>query len=388
MSTLKCTGVHAFTADPVEIRIDSGGVIQAVDELVDPHLQSSPIQIAPGFIDLQVNGFAGADYNSPQTPHERIAHSLQAQFACGVTRLYPTLITGPEERITGSLRNLVQARSRLAEGSAIEGFHVEGPHISPEDGPRGAHPARWVRKPDLEEYRRWQDAADGLVRLITIAPEWPEAPRYIEHVTGDGVAVSLGHTNSTRAQIRDCVAAGATMSTHLGNGAHSVLTRHPNYIWEQLAEDRLTASFIADGIHVGEAFLKVAIRAKGTSHSVLVTDAVMPAGCAPGPYELGEVEVELLPPGDRVVLRGGTRLAGSALRMHDAVANLMQMTGASLREAVIMATINAARAGRVGGRLRGLAPGDRADLVRFELRDGRLHVLDTWIAGTRVYSAP
>ena len=386
MSSLKCTGVHVFTGDPVEVRFDSGGMIQAVDQLIDPLSQTPKIFIAPGFIDLQVNGFAGADYNSPSTPHELIADSLRAQFACGVTRLYPTVITGSEERITGSLRNLVQARSTLSEGLAMEGFHVEGPHISPDDGPRGAHPQRWVRKPDIEEYKRWQDAAQGLVRLITIAAEWPDSPKYIEHVTGDGVVVSIGHTNSTGAQIRDCVAAGATMSTHLGNGAHGVMTRHPNYIWEQMAEDRLTASFIADGIHVGEAFLKVGIRAKGVDRSVLVTDAVMPACCEPGPYELGEVEVELLPPGDRVVMRGGTRLAGSALRMHDAVSNAMEMTGISLREAVIMATINAARVGRVGGRMRGLAPGDRADLVRFEMRDGRLHVVDTWLAGKQVYS--
>jgi N-acetylglucosamine-6-phosphate deacetylase len=387
MSTLKCTGVHAFSGDPVEVRFGSGGVIQAVDELVDPLVPPPFMQLAPGFIDLQVNGFAGADYNSPDTAHEVIAHSLRAQFACGVTRLFPTVITGSEERITGSLRNLVKARATLVEGPAMEAFHVEGPHISPEDGPRGAHPARWVRKPDIEEYKRWQDAAEGLVRLITIAAEWPEAPRYIEHVRGDGVVVSIGHTNSTGAQIRDCVAAGATMSTHLGNGAHAVMSRHPNYIWEQLAEDRLSPSFIADGIHVGEAFLKSCVRAKGVSNSVLVTDAVMPAGCEPGPYELGEVEVELLPPGDRVVMRGGTRLAGSALHMHDAVANVMKMTGVSLRDAITMVTINPARVGRVGGRMRGLAVGDRADFVRFDVREGRLRVLDTWLGGKQVYSS-
>ena len=127
--------------------------------------------------------------------------------------------------------------------------------------------------------------------------------------------------------------------------------------------------------------------AKGLDHAVLVTDAVMPAQCAPGPYMLGEVEVELLPPGDRVVLRGGTRLAGSALSMHDAIANTMRMTGIKLREAVTMATTNAARAGRVSGRQRNFAPGERADFVRFHFRNGRLEILDTWISGQRVYEA-
>lgn len=381
---MKCTGVNVFTGYPVEIRF--GETITAVDDLVDAHAQSD-IFIAPGFIDLQINGFAGADYNAPETPLELIDSSLQAMFATGVTRCYPTIITGSEERISGSLRNLFKARQTLASGGAMEGFHVEGPHISAEDGPRGAHPARWVRKPDIEEFKRWQDAAQGHVRLITIAAEWPEAPRYIEHVTGEGVVVSIGHTAANGQQVRDCVAAGATMSTHLGNGAHSVMSRHPNYLWDQLAEDRLTASFIVDGIHVGESFLKVALRAKGLDRAVLVTDAVMPAQCDPGPYMLGEVEVELLPPGDRVVLRGGTRLAGSALSMHDAVSNAMRMTGVSLREAVTMATTNAARAGRLSGRQRNFAPGERADIVRFYVRVGRLEILDTWVSGRRVFSA-
>ena len=378
---MKCTGVNVFTGEPVEIRF--GETITAVDDLVDAHAPSD-IFLAPGFIDLQVNGFAGADYNDPETSLESLTRSFAAMYPTGVTRCYPTVITGSEERIVGSLRNLLKAKQTLP---VIEGFHVEGPHISAEDGPRGAHPRRWVRKPDIEEFKRWQEAADGHVRLITIAAEWPEAPRYIEHVTGLGVVVSIGHTAANGKQIRDCVTAGATMSTHLGNGAHAVMPRHPNYLWEQLAEDRLTASFIVDGIHVGETFLTVALRSKGLERTVLITDAVMPAQCEPGPYMLGEVEVELLPPGDRVVLRGGTRLAGSALSMHDAVANVMQMAGIRLREAVTLVTSNAARAGRIGGRVKNFAPGERADFVRFRIGGGRLQVLDTWIAGKQVYAS-
>src|SRR6185437_11918689 len=111
--------------------------------------------------------------------------------------------------------------------------------------------------------------------------------------TGEGVVASIGHTKATSDQIRDAVSAGATLSTHIGNGAHAVLPRHPNYLWEQLAEDRLAASLIVDGIHLPESFLRVAIRAKGADRAVLVTDAVMPAGCEPGIYKLGEVDVEL-----------------------------------------------------------------------------------------------
>lgn len=382
---MKCTGINALSAEPVEVRFDQ--VITGVDPLVDA--QSGGPYLAPGFIDLQVNGFAGVDYNKTTTTHEQILHSLRAQFATGVTRLYPTLITNSEPEIVGCLKNLVAAKEALGnEGSAMEGFHVEGPFISAEDGPRGAHPVRWARKPDIEEYKRWQDAAQGQVKLVTISAEYDASPAFTEAVVRDGVVISIGHTKATGDQIRACVAAGATMSTHLGNGAHGILPRHPNYIWDQMAEDKLTASLIVDGVHLGANFVKVAIRAKTVERIVLVTDAVMPAGCAPGDYMLGEVEVELLPPGNRVVLRGGTRLAGSALKMHDAVANVVQMGGVTLRDAVVMATINAARVGRVGSRHRGLSVGDRADFVRFTKdSEGRIHIVDTWLNGQQVYAA-
>ncbi len=318
--------------------------------------------IAPGFIDLQVNGFAGADYNSPATTDEEFAKSLRAIFSTGVTQLLPTVITGSPENMLGALRNLARAK---AQHPAIVGLHVEGPHISAEDGPRGAHPRVWVRPPDVDEYRRWQDATEGGVKLVTLSPEWPEAPRYIETLVRDGVAVSIGHTSATGAQIGDAVRAGATLSTHLGNGAHAVLPRHPNYIWDQLAEDRLSASFIVDGIHLPDSFLRVALRAKGIERSVLVTDAVMPAMCGPGPYMLGEVEVELKED-QRVVLRGGTRLAGSSLRMDDAISNVMRV-GVSLEDAVTMATVNP-------GRVIGIAPRGTA---RLRVENDRLKIIET-----------
>lgn len=301
--------------------------------------------LAPGFIDIQVNGFAGVDYNSVSATPEEILRSLRVMSSTGVTQCLPTVITGSPENMVGALRNLAGVVDPM-----IAGFHVEGPHISAEDGPRGAHPARWVRRPDVEEYRRWQDATGGRVKLVTLSPEWPGSTSYIEAVVRDGVAVSIGHTTATAAQIGDAARAGATLSTHLGNGAHATLPRHPNYIWEQLAEDRLSASFIVDGLHLSDTFLRVALRAKTVARSVLVTDAVMPAMCAPGPYMLGEVEVELKPD-QRVVLRGGTRLAGSSLRMDHAISNVMRIAGVGLEDAIAMATVNPARI--VGLELRG-----------------------------------
>jgi len=381
---MKCLGLHAFSGACVEL---SGSVLlDGVEELIVP----PPIRayLAPGFIDLQVNGFAGVDYCNPSAPQDEIARSLEVLFSTGVTRLFPTVITGSPEAMLGALRNLARARRELRHGRAFEGFHVEGPHISPHDGPRGAHPQRWVRPPDIEEFTRWQDAADGHVRLVTVSPEWPESPRYIEHLVGEGVVVAIGHLQATHAQIEDAVRAGATLSTHLGNGANWELPRHPNYLWQQLAEDRLAASLIVDGIHLGRDFLNVVLRAKGLERSVAITDAVAPAGCEPGPYMLGEVEVTLHV-GGRVTLRGADRLAGSALRMDRGIENLMRLAGLSLSEALTLATRNPARVGRIAGRRRGLQPGERADVVEFDYDPAAksIRILNTWLDGEIVYSA-
>jgi N-acetylglucosamine-6-phosphate deacetylase len=375
MTLERCCGTDVLTGAAVEVAFHD--TIHSVTPAASP----AGLYLAPGFIDLQVNGFAGVDYNHPLTPHEDIARSLRAQFATGVARLYPTVITGAPDAMAACLRNLAAARESLPEGPSMDGFHVEGPHLSPEDGPRGAHPRQWVRPPDFDEFQRWQDAARGLVRIVTLSPEYPEALRYIDRITAEGVVASIGHTKATAAQIADAVSAGATLSTHLGNGAHPMLRRHPNYIWEQLAEDRLMADFIVDGIHLGPAFLKSALRAKGIERSVLVTDAAPPAAAAPGRYAIADQPVDLTDDG-RVVLAGTDRLAGSALNMRRGVENLMQLAGLTLADAVRMATTNAARAGKVPGRTGGLVEGDRADIVQFRVSaEGAIEIVSLWISG-------
>ncbi|MGI8958993.1 MAG: N-acetylglucosamine-6-phosphate deacetylase [Bryobacteraceae bacterium] len=382
-------GRVAGTSSVLQIEYDTA--IQTVDELIYP--PDVDEFIAPGFIDLQVNGFAGVDYNDPSTSPEAIAQSIGRMFVTGVTRFLPTVITGSKERMIGALRNLASAkedlgRNGMPEAKAIEAFHVEGPHISPEEGPRGAHPAEHVRPPDIEEFKQWQEAANGHIRLVTLSPEWEKAPSYISELVRSGVVASVGHTKATSTQITAAISAGATMSTHVGNGAHSTLPKTQNYIWDQLAADSLTPSFILDGIHIPSAFFTAAIRAKGVERSVLVTDAVMPAMCDPGFYSLGQVDVELRQDGS-VVLRGGTRLAGSGLRMDHAIGNAIRLGSISLREALAMATVNPARVARIAGRQRGFAPGEKADFVRFRWDDQprSLTIIETIVAGETVYHA-
>ncbi|HZS55336.1 MAG TPA: amidohydrolase family protein [Bryobacteraceae bacterium] len=387
----KKTLMARLTGSAAVIQIDyDDRALNAVDELIRPPDTSE--FVAPGFVDVQVNGFGGVDYNDFRATGEQIAGSIRNMFSTGVTRFFATIITASEDHIVSCLRNLTNAkeefaRNQMPEAQAMEAFHVEGPHISPEDGPRGAHPRDHVRPPDFGEFQRWQDAAGGNIRLVTVSPEWDQTPAYVSQLVRSGVVASIGHTKANSDQLRAAVAAGATMSTHLGNAAHPTLPKTQNYIWEQLAEDRLSPSFIVDGIHIPEVFFRSAVRAKGAERSVLVTDAVMPAMCRPGPYRLGQVDVELREDGS-VVMRGTTRLAGSALRMDYAVGNAVRMGQLQLRDAITMATTNPARVARIAGRQRGLAPGEKADLVKFRWDDTsyRLTVVETVVSGTAVYS--
>jgi N-acetylglucosamine-6-phosphate deacetylase len=373
-----CLGIDAATDESVALEF--GETILSVRP--GESSEARAVYLAPGFVDLQVNGFAGVDFNDPNTPVEKIGSALDAMFATGVTRCLPTVITGPPDAMLASLRNLRRAQMELPHGRAIAGFHVEGPHIGPEDGPRGAHPARWVRPPDIDEFGRWQDATADNVRLVTLSPHWPQAPGYISALRKAGVVASIGHTGANAEQIARAVDAGATLSTHLGNAAHKMVPKFPNCLWDQLAEDRLHASFIVDGLHLDPSFLRVALRTKSVERTILVTDAAAPAGAVAGRYRLGELDVELTAD-ERVVLTGTQKLAGSALRMNGAVANLVRIGGVSVRDAIRTATTNPARLIGLEGRTRGLKIGDRGDVVVFR-KVPELAIEAVYLDGIRV----
>ncbi len=285
----------------------------------------------PGFIDLQVNGFAGVDFNEPCTP-EQIQHAITAQRACGVTQFLPTIITSSLEHFASCVRPIVNFSD-----PAIIGIHMEGPYISPEDGPRGAHLLSNVYAASIEDFKLRQDAANGKIILVTLAPEVPNAIQLIEYLVAQNIKIAIGHTAASPEKIRDAVAAGATLSTHLGNGCANLLPRHPNFIWEQLATDELFASFIVDGHHLPAATVKSMVRAKTPARTILVTDAIAAAGCAPGIYHFSGMEIELSANG-RVAVPGAPNLAGSSLAMNDAVANTVKFTGLKIEEVLPMAS--------------------------------------------------
>ena len=310
-----------------------------------------------GFFDLQVNGFAGVDFNTPGCTPDQLRQVTEALQATGVTKFLPTLITSSLARFSSCARSILRFSH-----PAIAGIHLEGPYISPDDGARGAHSRAQVIAASVDDFRRRQDAAEGRIALVTLAPEVPGALPLIEHLVNSDVRVAIGHTAASPVQIREAVSAGATLSTHLGNGCAQVLPRHPNFLWEQLAADELIASFIADGHHLPPATLKSMVRAKQPSRCILVTDATAAATCRPGLYTLGEARVELTAAG-RVTTPGAPHLAGSALAMHQAVANTVRFTGLPLAEVLQMASTLPAQYLGLVPRGRGTAEWDAANSV-------------------------
>jgi N-acetylglucosamine-6-phosphate deacetylase len=291
----------------------------------------------PGLFDLQVNGFGGIDFNTPALTADRVGEALERMRATGVTRCLPTLITSSFDRFAASARVL----ARMTD-AAIAGIHMEGPYLSPEDGARGAHPREHLAPATVDDFNRRQDAAGGRIALVTLAPEVPGALPLIEHLVASGVRAAIGHTAATTQQIGDAISAGATLATHLGNGCAQLLPRHPNAIWDLLAADALLASLIVDGHHLPPATVKAMVRAKGPGKTMLVTDAIAAAGCAPGPYAIGGVECALGEDG-RVSLPGTPYLAGSSLTLDRAIANTVCFTGLSIDDVVPMASTIPAR---------------------------------------------
>lgn len=295
--------------------------------------------IVPGFFDLQVNGFAGRSFADPGVKIEDVEHICRALLPTGATRLLPTVVTADLETLCRQLSVLADAMERIPVVQAMcPGIHLEGPFIHPEDGPRGAHRREYVRDPSIAEYERLQAAARGRIVMLTLAPERPGALELIRHVASQGVVVALGHHRADGQTLDQAVAAGARVSTHLGNGSDAVLPRLNNYIWNQLGDDRLWASFIADGHHLPPLTLRCMLRAKDLERSILVTDAIELAGMPPGRYLRRGVEAELTQDG-KVVLVGSPYLAGSVATMPVLVSHAVSDAGLTFVDAVRLATL-------------------------------------------------
>lgn len=379
------TGRSVFTGKPVRIVMEGKSIFRAEDA---PEAAALPY-LSPGFLDMQINGFNGNDYSLENLEAEHI-EAMVLQFGrSGISRHLSTFITMPQDRL---IRNLAVTAKAMEEiplvKSGIAGFHLEGPFLSPEDGPRGAHNKKYILLPDFALFQKWQEAARGHIRLITLAPELSGALDFIKKVTKTGVRVSIGHSAASPDNIRAAVEAGASCSTHLGNGSHQFLPRHKNYIWEQLASDSLMASIISDGFHLPASLVKVIARAKQLERLILVSDAVILGGYKPGLHHWNDLDVEIYEDG-HMCLSGTSALAGAGHLLEWDIARFMEFTGASLKETIILCTEHPARfLGLDEDDYAAFKPGSRADLTLFSYTPGdrALQIHQTFASGCVVYT--
>ncbi len=354
-----------------------GGVITEVGQGPPPgppDLALGAGTLVPGLVDLQVNGYYGVDLaDCDPGGWALVARRLPET---GTTAFLPTFITAPVATLATELRSAAKIASAVTTGARILGVHLEGPFLSPARA--GAHRRDWIVPPSPEALAGLLDAGGDLLRLVTLAPEAEGGLAAVAALTAAGVGVSVGHSDATAAQVAAAAAAGARMVTHLFNAQRGLHHREPGVVGQALTDHRLTSGLIVDLSHVSAAGCAIAFAA-APGRICLVTDAAACAGMPPGRYLLGGQPVELPPDGSAPVRPGGT-LAGSALRMDQAVANAVAV-GLGPAEAVAAATrIPADLIGRPG--LGRLAAGAAADLAW--LGDD-LRARATWVGGEQVY---
>ncbi len=336
---MKVNAYKIFDHKPIELIVENNNV-HSIQEVKS---SENNIWIAPALVDIQVNGFSGYDLNVSDVTASDVIEMVRSLWRVGTGFLCPTIVTASFEDISNTIKAIVTAcDSDPMVDHSILGIHLEGPYISAIDGPRGAHPSEHVRKPNWDEFRRLQDVAEGTICIVTLAPEITSALTFIEKLVAEDIVVALGHTDASPEDIQDAISAGAKLSTHLGNGAHALIHRHPNYIWEQLGADELWASLIVDGHHLPPSVVKSMIRAKTLERCVLISDATALAGMPPAQYEFAGQAVELTT--DRCVrLLGSEYLAGSAIELITGVENTVQFADISLAQAVSLATLQPMR---------------------------------------------
>jgi N-acetylglucosamine-6-phosphate deacetylase len=285
------------------------------------------------YFDLQVNGYAGVDLNQDDLSADHLHLACEKLVADGVQDILATIISERIPQMAARIRRLAELRQRDAlTQQIIVGIHVEGPFLNPADGFRGAHPADALRFADIGEINQLLDAGDGLVRLVTLAPECDPGLKVTRHLARHGVVVSAGHTDATLDQLKAAIEAGLSMFTHVGNGCPAVLPRHDNIIQRALVlRDRLWLTFIADGAHLPWFVLGNYLRSAGVERSIIVTDAIAPAGLGSGQFRFGRWVLNI---GDDLVARApdGSHLIGSVGTMQRAYRGLVEQVGLSQRD--------------------------------------------------------
>jgi N-acetylglucosamine-6-phosphate deacetylase len=326
------------------------------------HVDLPESTLIPALFDVHIHGSGGHDVmEATASALNHIGNFLARR---GVGAYCATTVTAPLDSLLHSLSGLAKLINAPLEGARPVGIHLEGPFLSPHK--RGAHVESQLLTPSIALFDRMWDAAEGNIRMMTIAPELPNAEETIAHATKLGVRVSLGHSNANGDAARAGVMAGAVSATHTFNAMRRFDHRDPGLIGEVLSNDQLYAEIICDGLHVDPAVVRLFWKAKGRDRAILITDAMAGAGMPDGPYRLGEMDVRVK--NGRCVI-GEDTLAGSTLTLDRGLRNFMQFTGTSLADALPLATRNPARMTGLDSEIGVLAQGNSADIAVLSMRN-------------------
>ncbi|MBD3108749.1 N-acetylglucosamine-6-phosphate deacetylase [Bacillus sp. AGMB 02131] len=315
-------------------------------------------KLIPGFVDVHIHGAGGADTMDGTTEALRtMAVHLPQE---GTTSFLATTMTQSQENIRHALQNAAHYQNTHNEAGTAEviGVHLEGPFINPDK--KGAQPGEYVLEPNINIFKEWQQLADGTIKLVTVAPEMPNGLEFIQYLSDHGVTASIGHTDSTFAEVKAAAEAGATQVTHLYNGMRGLHHREPGTAGAALLIEELKVELISDGIHICPEMIQLAIRAKGKDGALLITDSMRAKCLKNGHYELGGQPVVVTD--GKATLEDGT-LAGSVLKMIDSVRNMLSFTDLTLHDIVKMASSTPAKQAHVFDRKGSIAVGKDADLV-------------------------
>ena len=378
-------GIHYANGYPVKVKIDGGKIesVQRIDKLTD---ETNKFIIAPGFFDNQVNGFAGVSFSfgGSDLTIEGVEKATHELWKKGVTTYLPTLTTNSQEVLVTNFAVLAEAMERESIRGSIPGFHLEGPYINPEDGYRGAHPRRFVRLPDWNEFMEMVKAADNHILQVTVAPEMEGVQDFIQKCSAKGITVAVGHHNANKEQLDQAVLNGAKISTHLGNGCANMINRHRNPLWPQLASEDLMISIICDGFHLLPEEIKTFYAVKGPEKTIITSDVTSYAALEPGEYKTQTGETIELTDDGMLQYPAQNVLYGSASPITKGVGHIMEVTGCTLADAVQMASTNPAKLYGLNDRGR-LEPGMRADIILFRLENSVVKIEQTYVEGELVY---
>ncbi|MBX2874974.1 MAG: hypothetical protein KTR30_22815 [Saprospiraceae bacterium] len=346
---------------------------------------SGTIYCGPGLIDLQVNGYVGVDFNTFPIKEAEFMQVISALVQQGVSSFFPTIITNSDRSIVALLEQIDRLCTQNSKIAAfVKGIHLEGPFISPLEGARGAHDRKYVKAPDWPLFQRFQKASGHRIKIVTLSPELDGAFGFIEKCVQEDIIVALGHTAASPEQIRAAIDAGASLSTHLGNGAPLSVPRNSNFIYEQLADDRLSASLIADGFHLPNSFLKIALRIK-QNNALLVSDSTMFAGMPPGVYHThigGRVRLE--EDGRLSPVENNKILAGATASILDGINHLLDNGLVTLQQGWSLASIHPNQLLRHTGVE--VTRSGTTDLVVFEYQESTISILSVFKNGKRIYA--